>query len=118
MIKFRLSALLIFLCSMLFVVGCKKDLGSSSNCFKLTAVYLYQGSNTACASNVWKVENSTDADIPVGTYVQFTTNDSYDPINVKLCDIVNLRLTMKVMTWAEPYCPYQCSYFLQGDLCN
>ena len=46
----------------LFIGGCKKD-KISSDCFKLKAVYIYQSSNTACASDIWVVEESPDMEI-------------------------------------------------------
>jgi hypothetical protein len=120
MTKFRLLSAIIFLCPFVFLTSCKKDLNDASNCFKLKAVNLYQGSNSACSSSIWRVESSPDDDIPPGTYVQFTTNGGYDPTTLKLGDIVYLKLTIKVMKapGIDPYCTYDWTYFLHGDLCQ
>ncbi|MEO6706000.1 MAG: hypothetical protein ABIN04_09160 [Ginsengibacter sp.] len=114
--KFYVSAVFIILFTSLFIVGCKKDIHGSDS-FKLKAVYLYQGSNTACSSNIWQVEYSPDDEIPSGSYVSITTNGIYDPTNVRIGDIVYLKLTTKVQKapGIEPYCSYNWTYFPQGD---
>lgn len=117
--KTCISAAFLLLFTGLFIEGCKKNT-LSSGCFKLKAVYLYQGSNTACASNIWEVEKSPDTDIPPGTYVDFVTDQSAYPATVKLGDIIDIKLKMKVqmVPGIDPFCPYNYTYLLQGDFCR
>ena len=117
--KIYISALFLLLFTGLFIGGCKKD-KISSVCFKLKAVYLYQGSNTACASNIWVVEESPDMEISAGTYVDFVTDQSAYPTNVQLGTIIYIKLKMKVqiVPGIDRFCPYNYTYLLQGDYCK
>ena len=114
--KICISAVFLLLLTGLFMGGCKKN-KDSSGCFKLKTVYLYQGSNTACASNIWEVEESPDIEIPPGTYVDFVTDQSDYPTNIKLGDVIYIKLKMKVkiVPGIDPYCSYNYTYLLQGD---
>jgi hypothetical protein len=66
--KIGTCAVSLLLIAAILIAGCKKN-RHTTDCFKLKAVYLYQGSNTACASNIWEVEETPDVEIPPGTYV-------------------------------------------------
>ncbi len=108
------SLLLVILLS----AGCKKET-ITQNCFKLKVVYLYQGANTACSSNILEVEKTTDSDIPVGSLVTFVTNSSGTP-EISLGEFIYLRLTLKVkkVPGGDPLCPFNWTYLLQGDICK
>jgi len=117
--KISITAAFLLLFTGLFIEGCKKN-NLRSGCFKLKAVYLYQGSNTAGASNIWVVEESPDMEISRGTYVDFTTDQSAYPANIKLGDIIYIKLKMKVqiVPGIDRFCPYNYTYLLQGDFCR
>lgn len=116
--KTNLISLAIILSSFFFV-GCKKE-KNSADCFKLQAVYLYEGDHVGCASNIWQVQKSPDNDIPVGTLVSFTTWNDPDPNNVKIGDVISIKLHMKVQVvpGIDPTCSYDYNYLLQGDFCD
>ena len=117
--KIGTSAVSLLLIAAILITGCKKN-RHITDCFKLKAVYLYQGSNTACASNIWEVEETPDVEIPPGTYVTFITDQDEYPANTKIGDVIYIKLKMKVtaVPGIDPYCPYQYSYLLQGDFCK
>lgn len=117
--RISLTAAFFFLFAILFV-GCRKKSDNNSDCFKLKAVYLYQGSNTACASNIWEVQESPDKEIPPGTCVDFVTDQDDYPVSIRLGDIVSIKLKMKiqVVPGIDPFCPYNYIYILQGDFCK
>jgi len=111
---------IIFLFTILFIAGCKKE-NKESDCFKLQAIYIYEGEHIGCASNIWQVQKSPDKDIPAGTLVSFTTwNDPYDPATVKTGDVISIKLHMKVqiVPGIDPTCSYNYTYLLQGDFCD
>ena len=114
-----LTAVLLLLFGALFISGCKKNT-DYSNCFKLKAIYLYQGSNTACASNIWEVAETPDVEIPAGTYVSFVTDQDDYPANIKIGEVIFIKLKMKVkiVPGIDPFCPYKYTYLLQGDFCK
>jgi hypothetical protein len=95
--KIGISALSLLLLAVILIAGCKKN-RHSTDCFKLKAVYLYQGSNTACASNIWEVEETPDVEIQPGTYVTFVTDQDDYPANIKIGDVIYIKLKMKVMS--------------------
>ena len=117
--KTFLNAVFLLLFTGLFIGGCKKD-KHNADCFKLKTVYIYQGSNTACASNIWVVEDSPDIEIPPGTYVDFVTDQDDYPTNIKLGDIIYIKLKLKVqmVPGNDRFCPYNYTYLLQGDFCR
>ena len=117
--KPALSALFLLLFTGLLITGCKKNT-HRTDCFKLKAVYLYQGSNTACASNIWEVEETPDVEIPPGTYVDFVTDQDNYPADIKIGQVIFIKLKMKVkmVPGIDPFCPYNYTYLLQGDFCK
>jgi hypothetical protein len=117
--KICTGTICLLLFASLFIGGCKKN-KDSSDCFKLKAVYLYQGSNTACASNIWQVEESPDIEITPGSYVDFVTDQSDYPTNIKIDDVIYIKLKMKVMIvpGIDRFCPLNYTYLLQGDFCR
>jgi len=116
--KTNLASVAIILFALL-LVGCKKE-KRVSDCFKLQAIYLYEGEHIGCASNIWQVQKSPDTDIPVGTLVSFTTWNDPDPINVKIGDVIYMKLHMKVQVvpGIDRTCSYNYTYMLQGDFCD
>ena len=102
------SAAIFLLFTLLCLVGCKKE-SIQSDCFKLQAIYIYEGEHIGCASNIWQVQKSPDSDIPTGTLVDFITwNDPYDPTRVKIGDVISIKLHMKVqiVPGIDPTCSY------------
>ena len=113
------SAAIIFLFTLFLFAGCKKN--QESNCFKLQAIYLYEGEHIGCASHIWQVQKSPDTDIPPGTLVSFVSwNDPYDPTTVKIGDVISIKLHMKVqiVPGIDRTCTYDYKYLLQGDFCD
>jgi hypothetical protein len=116
--KTNLTFVALILLTLLFL-GCKKE-KKESDCFKLQAIYLYEGDHVGCASDIWQVQKSPDKDIPVGTFVSFVTwNDPY-PTAVKTGDVISIKLHMKVqiVPGIDPTCSYDYKYLLQGDFCD
>lgn len=116
--KNTLTSVAIILFTLLFV-SCKKDT-KQSDCFTLQAIYVYEGEHIGCASNIWQVQKSPDKDIPVGTLVSFTTWNDPAPANVKIGDVIAIKLHMKVQVvpGIDRTCSYNYTYMLQGDFCD
>lgn len=116
--KTNLTSVAILLLTLLFV-GCKKE-KRESDCFKLQAVYIYEGEHIGCASNIWQVHKSPDKDIPVGTFVSFTTWNDPDLTSVKIGDVISIKLHMKmqIVPGIDRTCSYNYTYMLQGDFCD
>lgn len=114
------TTVIILLFAFFFIVSCKKE-NKDPNCFKLQAIYKYEGTHVGCASDIWQVQKSPDKEIPAGTLVSFVTwKDSYDFSTVKIGDVISIKLHMKVqiVPGIDPNCSYNYTYLLQGDFCD
>lgn len=114
----KIFFLLLFL-FVLIATGCRKNT-HREDCFKLKSVFLHDASGGGCETNVWLVEESPDSEVPPGTYVDFVTDQSQYPTNVKPGDVITIHLKMKVkvLPGIDKDCPVEYTYLLQGDFCK
>ncbi|MFD2889508.1 hypothetical protein [Chitinophaga cymbidii] len=103
---------------LLSFTGCKKD-NKISQCFKLKVVHAYDENNRECSSNVFRVEESPEAEVAVGTYVTLTREEQ-DVEPVESGDVIRIKLLMKVLKapGIDPLCPFDCTYHFHGSLCR